>query len=161
MATVTDLAEGPSSSNSYWRSLLSANERPDSLRMILTGAILPILLAATPLPQQQAQAPADQAPVARRVAATAQLAAQEYRVGVADGRVVAKAEVEEATLFLQEARRSAALLPSEAGQAATADLETLLHLVAATAPPDSLDAHVRMLNEGLTKRLGITLDEMP
>src|SRR5689334_18480310 len=128
--------------------------------MILTGAILPILLIAAPLPQQT-QTPADQAPVARRVAATAQLAAQEYRVGVVDGRVVAKAEVEEATLFLQEARRSAALLPSDAGQAATADLEALIRLVAATAPPDSLDAHVRMLSEGLTKRLGIALDEMP
>ena len=55
--------------------------------MILTGAILPILLAAMPLPQQQTQTPGDQAPVARRVAATAQLAAQEYRVGVVNGRV--------------------------------------------------------------------------
>ena len=82
--------------------------------MIITGAILPIFFAAASLPQQQASATKDPAPVARRVAATAQLAAQEYRVGVVDGRVVAKAEVEEATLFLQEARRSAALLPAEA-----------------------------------------------
>src|SRR6478672_11736633 len=129
--------------------------------MILTGAILSILLAAMPLPLQQTQAPADQAPVARRVAATAQLAAQEYRGGVANGRVVAKAEVEEATLFLQEARRSAALLPAEAGHAASADIEALLRLVSATAPPDSLDARVRSLSEGLTRRLGITLDELP
>jgi high-affinity iron transporter len=130
--------------------------------MILTDAILSILLAAAPLPQQTpAQAPADQAPVARRVAATAQLATQEYRVGVVNGRVVAKAEVEEATLFLQEARRSAALLPGDAAHAAMADIDALLRLVAATAPPDSLDAHVRTLSDGLTRRLGITLDEMP
>src|SRR5438132_1002746 len=107
--------------------------------MLLTGAILPILLAAAPLVQQPSPPAADQAPVARRVAASAQLAEQEYRVGVVNGRVVAKAEVEEAALFLQEARRSAALLPTEAGQAATTELDALLRLVAATAPPDSLD----------------------
>src|SRR6478672_8935113 len=107
--------------------------------MILTGAILPIFFATAALPQQQAPSPKDPAPVARRVAATAQLAAQEYRVGVVDGRVVAKAEVEEATLFLQEARRSAALLPAEASRPAAADIDVLLRLVAATAPPDSLD----------------------
>ncbi|HKT60311.1 MAG TPA: cytochrome c, partial [Gemmatimonadales bacterium] len=129
--------------------------------MILTGAILPILFAAAPLPHQQTQTPGDQAPAARRVAASAQLAAQEYRVGVVNGRVVAKAEVEEATLFLQEARRSAALLPAEAGQPAIADLDALLRLVGATAPPESLDVHVRSLSEGLTRRLGITLDELP
>jgi high-affinity iron transporter len=129
--------------------------------MILTGAILPILFAAAALPQQQASPPKDPTPVARRVAATAQLAAQEYRAGVVDGRVVAKAEVEEATLFLQEARRSAALLPAEAGRPATADIDAMLHLVGATARPDSLDARVRSLGDGLTRRLGITLDELP
>ena len=104
----------------------------------------------------------DRAPVARRVAATAQLAAQEYRVGVVDGRVVAKAEVEEATLFLQEARRSAALLPAEAGQSGDRARSTrCCALVAETAPPDSLDARVRSLGEGLTTRLGVTLDELP
>jgi high-affinity iron transporter len=129
--------------------------------MILTSAILPIFFAAAPLPQQQAPAPKDPAPVARRVAATAQLAAQEYRVGVVDGRVVAKAEVEEATLFLQEARRSAALLPAEAGRPAIADIDALLRLVGTTAPADSLDARVRSLSDGLTRRLGIALDELP
>jgi len=127
--------------------------------MILIGGIL-LLVASAQSPQQQA-VPRDQTPVARRVAATAQLAAQEYRTGVVDGRVVAKAEVEEATLFLQEARRSAALLKPDAGPAATADIDALLHLVSATAPPDSLDARVRALNEGLVRRLGITLDEFP
>ncbi len=144
--------------------------------MILIDAFLPILFTAAPfgaaVPQQQspaaalaaAPAPAvsqDRAPVARRVAATAQLAAQEYRIGVVDGRVVAKAEVEEASLFLREARRSAALLPAAAGSAAIADIDTLIRLVAATAPADSLDLHVRSLTDGLTRRLGITLDELP
>ena len=69
--------------------------------MILIGGLLPILLAASPLQAQQPVVSQDRAPVARRIAATAQLAAQEYRVGVIDGRVVAKAEVEEAQLFLE------------------------------------------------------------
>jgi high-affinity iron transporter len=138
--------------------------------MILNGGLLPILFAAATFGAAAAQQPGaaatagasqDRAPVARRVAATAQLAAQEYRIGVVDGRVVARAEVEEAALFLQEARRSAALLPAAAGSAATAGIDTLIRLVAATAPADSLDAHVRLLNDGLTRRLGITLDELP
>ena len=133
------------------------------LKTILIGGILPILLATGAVAQQPGQ-PAgseDRAPLARRVAATAQLAAQEYRAGVVDGHVVAKAEVEEATLFLREARRSAALLPAAAGPAAIADIDALLRLVAATAPAESLDAHVRSLTAGLTERLGITLDELP
>src|SRR5215207_5611099 len=130
--------------------------------MILIGGLLPVVLAASPLQApQQPFVSQDRAPVARRVAATAQLAAQEYRIGVVDGRVVAKAEVEEAELFLQEARRSAALLPPDAGRPATAEIDTLLSLVEGTAAPDSLDAHVRSLSAGLTERLGVTLDELP
>jgi high-affinity iron transporter len=130
--------------------------------MILIGGLLPILFAAAALPHQaQTAASQDRAPVARRVAATAQLAAQEYRVGVVNGRVVARAEIDEAALFLQEARRSAKLLPAEAGLAATADIDAMLRLVAGTAPPDSLDARVRSLTAGLTQRLGVTLDELP
>src|SRR4029453_17451139 len=114
--------------------------------MILIGGLLPFLLTASPLQAtQQAAVSQDRAPVARRIAATAQLAAQEYRIGVVDGRVVAKAEVEEAALFLQEARRSAALLPSEAGPSAMVEIDYLLALISRTAPADSLDAHVRAL----------------
>ncbi len=130
--------------------------------MILIGALLPIVLAASPIQAvQQPVVSQDRAPVARRVAATAQLAAQEYRIGVIDGRVVAKAEVEEAELFLQEARRSAALLPADAARPAAAEIDALLALVRRTAPADSLDAHVRTLTTGLTERLGVTLDELP
>ena len=62
--------------------------------------IYAVLLLASPT------APAtDSAVVARRVAASAQLAAQEYRIGVVGGKIVAAAEVEEARLFLNEAIR--------------------------------------------------------
>ena len=132
--------------------------------MVLIGGIVPILLAVTavaPQQQQQATAAQDRVPVARRIAATVQLAAQEYRIGVVDGRVVAKAEVDEAELFLQEAQRSVALLPPDVGRPAAADIAAMLRLAGSTAPADSLDARVRSLTAGLTERLGITLDELP
>lgn len=137
--------------------------------MLLIGGILLAMLPLSTLEpavqhQQQPVAVAaaqDRAPAARRVAATAQLAAQEYRIGVVEGRIVAKAEVEEAALFLEEARRSAAVLPEAARPDALAEIDALIKLVAGTAPADSLDAHVRSLTDGLTQRLGITLDELP
>jgi high-affinity iron transporter len=132
--------------------------------MILSGGILPLLVSLAAVIPQQAQTQAvaeDRTPIVRRVAATALLAAQEYRAGVVDGRVVAKSEVEEATMFLQEARRSAALLPSESVRPALAQIDSLIRLVKRTSPPDTLDARVRALASGLSQRFGVSLDELP
>lgn len=132
--------------------------------MILSSGILPLLVWVAAAVSQQAQTPAgeeDRAPVVRRVAATAQLAAQEYRAGVVDGRVVAKNEVEEAAMFLQEARRSAALLPGDSARPAILQIDSLIHLVRRTSPPDTLDARVRTLALGLSQRFGVSLDELP
>ena len=126
--------------------------------MIFTAGLqlaLGLLTAATPALQD------DHAPTVRRLAATAQLAAQEYRIGVSDGRIVAAAEVEEAKLFLTEARRTAALLPPESGRWAAGELDALLALVGTTAPPDSIDVRVRHLTSTLAQRLGVSLDVMP
>jgi high-affinity iron transporter len=95
------------------------------------------------------------------VAATAQLAAQEYRVGVSNGRITAQAEVDEARLFLQESRRSAALLPLEARQETLSRLDSLAQLVDRVASPDSLDSGVRHLTEALAERFHLVLDELP
>ncbi len=146
--------------------------------MTLIGAALPILLSALALvspaqaarvqnsavagdPAAIAQGPAAPAQAARvrRLAATATLAAQEYRIGVVGGRVVAAAEVEEARLFLEEAKRSAAALPGDAGTVAT--LDSLLARVKDLGPPDSLDARVRSLATSLAERHGVSLDELP
>jgi high-affinity iron transporter len=129
--------------------------------MILIGGSL--LLAATAFlsPLQQRIAAQGQTPVIRRLAATAQLAAQEYRNGVANGRVVAPAEVAEARLFLQESRRSAALLPAGSNTAALRYIDTLLHMVDRVAAPDSIDARVRQLANSLVKQFGVALDELP
>jgi high-affinity iron transporter len=133
------------------------------MKMTLIGAALPVLLSVfTPVSlQQAAMGPPDRAAAVRRVAATATLAAQEYRIGVVDGRVVARAEVEEARLFLEEARRSAGSLPSNSATNPVATLDSLLALVKRLAPPDTLEARVRALAAGLARRYGVSLDELP
>lgn len=123
---------------------------------VLTAASLLAAAIATP-----AVAADDPTAVARRIAATTQLAAQEYRIGVRDGKVVAEPEVEEARLFLTEARRSAQLLPGPIAAATTARLERLLALVGRTGAPDSLDAGVRALADELATTLKVSLDEVP
>ncbi|HXE56613.1 MAG TPA: FTR1 family protein [Gemmatimonadales bacterium] len=119
-------------------------------------ALASVLAGSTP-----GAAPDDSAAVVRRIAATAQLAAQEYRLGVKDGRVVLRPEVEEAALFLTEARRTAGSLPADAAGLATAELDRLLALVSAVGNPDSVDAGVRRLTRELSRRLGVSLDVMP
>src|SRR5918995_7041768 len=114
------------------------------MKMTLIGAALPIFLSVlAPASSQQVAEAQDRAAIVRRVAATATLAAQEYRIGVVDSRVVAPAEVEEARLFLEEARRSAGGLPSDSKTDPVTALNSLLALVERLGPPDTLDARVR------------------
>jgi len=114
--------------------------------------------------QQGAQQPASTAeltPVVRRIATTVQLAAQEYRVGISGGRVVAPAEVEEAGLFLAEARRSAGRLPPDVAQATIAAVDSLATAIARTADPDSVAVAARALVSGLAERYAVDLDQIP
>ncbi|HLB55486.1 MAG TPA: hypothetical protein VJK71_10320, partial [Gemmatimonadales bacterium] len=97
----------------------------------------------------------------RRLAATANLAAEEYRLGVQGGRVIAEPEVEEARLFLAEARRNALRLPAGHAEQATAALDRLVAMVERVADPDSVERGVAQLVEGLARDLDITLDEVP
>jgi high-affinity iron transporter len=128
--------------------------------MVLIGGAFLVATALLSQPQQRSAGP-DQVPVVRRLAATAQLAAQEYRIGVAAGRVVSPAEVAEARLFLGESRRSAARLPADARSATLAQIDSLLQMVERVAPPDSVDARVRRLAAALSNHFGIALDEIP
>jgi high-affinity iron transporter len=128
--------------------------------MVLIGGALLVGATLLAVPQQTA-APTDPAPLVRRVAATAQLAAQEYRLGVAGGRVVLQPEVDEAALFLQESRRSAAALPDRVATDAIAKLDSIIALVKRTGSPDSVDLHVSRLTTALASRLGVALDDLP
>ncbi len=127
--------------------------------MILIAALA--LALSTFGPHSAALQAGDSAAAARRLSATAQLAAQEYRIGVVNGRIVAAAEVEEARLFLSEARRSASALPPGAADSAVREVDRLIGLVSAIASPDSLDAGVRSLTAHLAARLGVSLDDVP
>jgi high-affinity iron transporter len=129
------------------------------MKMTLIGVALPILLSA--LTSVSPTAAQDSTAIVRRVAATATLAAQEYRIGVAEGRIVAAAEVEEARLFLEESRRSAAALSASAELNPVATVDSLLALVKGLGAPDSLDARVRSFNRALADRFGVSLDELP
>jgi high-affinity iron transporter len=127
--------------------------------MILIAASCAIALSLS-APARSMQSP-DSLGAARRIAATAQLAAQEYRLGVAGGRVAARAEVEEARLFLSEARRTAPGLPADVRDTVARQLDRLLELVVTTGSPDAIDAGVRRMTLDLESRLGVSLEEIP
>ncbi|MGH7523958.1 MAG: c-type cytochrome, partial [Gemmatimonadales bacterium] len=97
----------------------------------------------------------------RRIAASVQLAAQEYRNGVSAGRITDSAEVVEARLFLNEARRTAQVLPPRIAAGATADIDHMLLLISRVAEPDSLAASARNASANLATALGASLDEIP
>jgi len=107
---------------------------------------------------QQAQ---DVLPIARRLAATTQLAAQEYGLGVRNGVVVSPEELSEAKLFLTEARRTAGLLPPALSKSVTAQVDSLISLMDEHAVPDSVTARVARIGQSLTTALGTTLEELP
>ena len=117
------------------------------------AAILLFVQAANPDSATTAQA--------RRIAASAQLAAQEYRIGVVDGRVVLAAEVEEARLFLGEAKRASAALPQSVSATTISEIDRALRVVEATGLPDSVDAAVSRLSANLRDQLNIVLVEIP
>ncbi|MES2125369.1 MAG: FTR1 family protein [Gemmatimonadota bacterium] len=123
--------------------------------MILIQATT-ILLALT-----GARTTTDSVAVARRIAASAQLAAQEYRIGVANGKVIAPAEVEEAKLFLTEAKQTARLLPASVSVTVDAELGQLLAMVGRVGAPDSVDLGVRQMTDGLAEALQVTLVDIP
>jgi high-affinity iron transporter len=127
--------------------------------MILIGGAF---LAATLLgsPPHQDTLP-DPAPAVRRLAATSQLAAQEYRLGVVNGRVIAPAEVAEARLFLDESRRSAELLPLRSRHDALTRIDSLVALVDRRGSPSILDSRVAQLVSALSSRYGVAVDELP
>lgn len=130
--------------------------------MVLIGITRGFALATSLVVGTTPTRDADDVPATvRRVAATAALAAQEYRIGVSEGKVVATEEVAEAKLFLTESRRAAALLPAPDGASIVGMVDDLIQLAERTAAPDSLDARVRALDAALESKYQVALDEIP
>jgi high-affinity iron transporter len=98
----------------------------------LISALLLIWPASGLLAQQQDSAPA----MARRIIGTTALAAKEYAEGVSGGQIVAVDEVEEAKLFLAEARTSASRLPTELAASTTSAIDEMLDVVRSTGDPN-------------------------
>jgi high-affinity iron transporter len=113
-------------------------------------------LAQTPA---AAQAPGEEA--ARRVVATLQLAAQEYRTAWRGGAMTAPGEWEEAKLFVAEARKSAAELPPELRAQVAPRIALIAQRLDAKLPPDSLALAASDIERRLTVAIGSSLDERP
>lgn len=119
-----------------------------------------VLFAALWVPAS-ASAQSDAASLARRIAAIVSIAADEYALGVADGRVISAVELEEARLFLDEAVEAAAELPEPARSAAMPQVRALVEIVASLGPPADMRAGVAVLRTRLAIAVGAPLDPMP
>lgn len=130
--------------------------------MALISALAALTLLVQPLHTSDSlPTQGNPAGTVRRLAATAQLASQEYALGVLDGKVVAPAEVEEARLFLEEAKRSAAQLPPEWSAASVKEIDAVLALVERHAAPSEVTSRVRRLTTTLSTGMGVALEEIP
>jgi high-affinity iron transporter len=129
--------------------------------MTLLALLLGFLLSPAGVTSQAVQPAPAEASAARRLAATATLAAIEYRLGVKNGKVVAQAEVAEARLFLAESRKYAEKLSGTTGEEVRRELDRLLAMVNDTASPDSMEARVNALLDRVSRELRIPLDEVP
>ncbi len=129
--------------------------------MILINTLTAFALLAVTQAQPQQIAAQDHAPLVRRVAATVLLAAQEYRLGFQNGRVVATAEIDEARLFLTEAARAVGAFPPDVAGPVRERIEIALAMVNATAPPDSVAQVVEGVVASLSERFGVAIDETP
>lgn len=98
---------------------------------------------------------------ARRVADIVSIALAEYREGVSNGRVVALEELEEARLFLHEARRAAAAFPADVGKPVLERVDALLAGVEALRPASELALEVERMRSELEAAVGVPLDPLP
>src|SRR5690349_20984306 len=102
-------------------------------------AVSPLAPAQTPAQAQtplSAQTPGEDA--ARRIVATLQLAANEYRLAWSNGAMTAPEEWEEAKQFVSEARRSAGELPPALRTQIAPLVASLAQRLDAKMTPDSL-----------------------
>jgi high-affinity iron transporter len=128
-------------------------------------AIALALLFAAAAPPSGPAAPTAPVPqgaeAARRIVATLQLAAQEYRLAFAGGRLANLAEAEEAALFIAAARGSVRQLPARLAAQIDGGIAAMALLVARAGPADSLALAATEIERRLSLALGVALDERP
>ncbi len=125
------------------------------LRTILTSSAC----LATPLVGQAA----DSLAAPRRVVAAAALSAKEYAQGVTPqgGRIVAPEEVDEAKLFIQQARFDLPGLPAAVRPAADSALRVIAVMLDRLAAPDSVERVADALVARISAAVGGPLEPPP
>lgn len=115
------------------------------------------------LPLCSAAQAMDSVSVARRIVAAAELAAKEYAVGVPaeGGRVTAPEEVNEARLFLDQARLDVHALPAGVRGYVDSALVEMRALIERRAPTAELDQLARAIGERLTTAVGGAVVPIP
>ena len=122
--------------------------------------VVAVLQSGSPQASPVVQTQSDAREAARRVAAVAHMAAQEYASGWAGGRLIAPEEADEARGFLTEARGSAGAL-GDLAREVTRRLDALAALIGRGAAPDSVAASAAALERLLEGRFGASLEERP
>lgn len=130
--------------------------------LILAKPFLAIALGlgvVPPLPAAQT----DSLSVSRRVVAAASLAAKEYALGVPPqgGRITAPAEVDEARLFIDQARVDVRWLPAAARVSADSQLGVMRGLVDHLAPPADVERAATLLIQEVSAAIGGAIDPFP
>jgi len=115
-----------------------------------------IIIFTACLAQPLAGQATDSLAVSRRVVAAVALAAKEYALGVTPdgGQIVLPQEVDEAKLFIQQARFDVPALPSAARATADRALTTIARLLDRLAPPDSVGRVTDALIDRITAAAG-------
>ncbi len=128
--------------------------------MRIRNILLPFVVAAVfPLVQAAAQNP--DVAVARRIAAIGAVALEEYALGVQNGRIVARAELDEASSFLEEATRKLGEMSPAVQGLAAAGMQEITAGVKKLAPVGDLEARLEVLRKDLEHALNAPLDPMP
>jgi len=97
----------------------------------------------------------------RRAAAALELAVQEYRHAFRGATLVARAEADEAALFVADARRAAELLRGDERRRLDDRLTAVAALISRGAPADTVAARAAEVVAWMRGALGVTLDERP
>ena len=115
-----------------------------------------VLVIAACLAQPLAGQATDSLALARRIVATASLAAKEYALGVAPegGRIIQPEEVEEAKLFIQQAHFDVAGLPLAARASSERVLKQIARMLDSLARPDDVSHVTDSLVAGITAAAG-------
>ena len=144
---------------SYLRLRLSCNAF--ALALVVGAAPIPVAAQSVALAQNPATEQTPGLEPARRLVATLQLAANEYRLAWQAGVMTAPDEWDEAKLFVSESHRSANELPPALRAQFAPRLAGIEQRLAAKMPPDSLALEAADIERLLTVAIGVSLDERP